>query len=245
MNTIDLASILKIDTPSIPWQCPHCDHHATLKPQDYSIANNYSKNQSAPNDSKEYINVQTKLIFCPNGECQKYTIYVSIYKAHTEYTQHSGTKIINDEYISGNIFYPNVKLKAYPDYIPQAIISDYKESYQIVELSPKASATISRRCLQGIIRDFWKVKPGKLVNEIDQIKEKVDELTFNAIDSVRKIGNIGAHMETDINYIIDVDKNEASILLSLIEMLLENWYIAKHDREERLRKIKSIADIKK
>jgi Domain of unknown function (DUF4145) len=30
------------------------------------------------------------------------------------------------------------------------------------------------------------------------LEEKVDPQTWDAIDSVRKIGNIGAHMEADI-----------------------------------------------
>ena len=44
----------------------------------------------------------------------------------------------------------------FPDYIPQAIRSDYEEACSIVNLSPKASATLSRRCLQGMIRDFFR-----------------------------------------------------------------------------------------
>lgn len=36
---------------------------------------------------------------------------------------------------------------------------------------------------------------------------------------VREIGNIGAHMEADINVIIDVDPDEAQILIDLVELL--------------------------
>ena len=45
--------------------------------------------------------------------------------------------------------------------------------------------------------------------EIDAIKDKVDPLTWKSIDATRKIGNIGAHMEKDINLIVDVDPKEA------------------------------------
>ena len=69
-------------------------------------------------------------------------------------------------------------------------------------------------------------------------------IDYNAIDSVRKIGNIGAHMEKDINLIIDVDKNESFLLINLLEILVDNWYIARHEKEERLAKIKTIADDK-
>ena len=115
---------------------------------------------------------------------------------------------------------PTSKAKIFPDYVPKPIIDNYTEACQICELSPKASATLSRRCLQGIIRDFWGVKGRNLADEINQIKDKVDPLIWEAIDSVRKIGNIGAHMEKDINLVIDVEPKEAVALIELIETLI-------------------------
>ena len=139
---------------------------------------------------------------------------------------------------------PPSKAMVFPDYIPKAILDDYNEACIIADLSPKASATLARRCLQGILRDFWKVKPGNLANEIDQIKEKTDTLTWEAIDSVRKVGNIGAHMEKDIDLIIDVDPKEAKLLLNLIEILLKEWYVMREERRNQLIQIKAIADQK-
>jgi hypothetical protein len=42
-----------------------------------------------------------------------------------------------------------------------------------------------------MIRDFWKITKPRLIDEIDALKDKVDPETWDAIDSVRKIGNIG------------------------------------------------------
>ncbi len=114
----------------------------------------------------------------------------------------------------------------------------------ICEDSPKASATLSRRCLQGILRDFWQVTPDLLYREIDQIKDRVDVEVWEAIDSIRKVGNIGAHMEKDINVIVDVDPKEATILMGLIEMLIKEWYIAREERKARLSQVKEIAENK-
>ena len=52
-------------------------------------------------------------------------------------------------------------------------------------------------------------------------------------------------MEKDINTIVDVDPDEAQKLLKLIELLMEKWYIARHDEEELLKDITNIADDKK
>ena len=130
--------------------------------------------------------------------------------------------------------YPTSLAKQFPDYIPKAIKEDYEEAYSILSLSPKATATLSRRCLQGMIRDFWKikVKSGKLYDEINAIKDKISPAQWKAIDSLRSLGNIGAHMEKNVNEIVEIDDGEAEKLIKLIELLIEKWYIAKHDEEE-------------
>ena len=118
---------------------------------------------------------------------------------------------------------PPSAAKAFPEYVPKPIREDYVEACLIRDKSPKASATLSRRCLQGMIRDFWGIKGKRLKDEIDALEEKVDGLTWKAIDGVRKIGNIGAHMEQDINVIVDVESNEAQLLIGLIEILVKDW----------------------
>ena len=140
---------------------------------------------------------------------------------------------------------PSSHALQFPSFIPKAIIVDYEEACLIRDLSPKASATLSRRCLQGIIRDFWSIKKGRLVDEINAIEDKVDPITWQAIDSVRSIGNIGAHMEKDIDLIIDVEPEEAQLLIGLIEILIKDWYIAKHERQKHLESIIGVAKDKK
>jgi hypothetical protein len=103
---------------------------------------------------------------------------------------------------------------------------------------------LSRRCLQGMIRDFWKVVPGRLAGEIEQIRDKTDASTWEAIETVRKVGNIGAHMQQDINLIVDIDPNEAKMLIELLEMLIKEWYIDREERQNRLVRIKLLADKK-
>lgn len=139
---------------------------------------------------------------------------------------------------------PTSSAKQYPDYIPKAIRDDYEEAYSIVNLSPKASATLSRRCLQGMIRDFWNIKKSKLADAVNELQNKVTSSQWKAIDSVRKIGNIGAHMESDINTIVEVDSGEAEKLLKLIELLIDKWYITRHDEEQLFLEISNIADNK-
>jgi hypothetical protein len=140
---------------------------------------------------------------------------------------------------------PQSIAKPFPNYIPAPILQDYEEACAICNLSPKASATLSRRCLQGVIRDFWKIRKARLIDEINELQGKIDVMTWQAIDAVRSIGNIGAHMEKDINLIVDVEPKEAELLLRLIEVLLEEWYISHHEREEHMQKVITAAQNKK
>lgn len=145
---------------------------------------------------------------------------------------------------------PESNSKPQPDHIPQVLRDDYFEACLIRTKSPKAAATLARRCLQGMIRDFCGISKARLIDEIRELRRLADagtaprgvELeTIDAIDAVREIGNIGAHMERDIGVIIDVDEGEAQTLIELIELLFAEWYVARQNRLERLAKVKAIA----
>lgn len=215
------------------WTCPYCNRITTIT--DIHMNSGYvdlnRKNASGPRTGN------LTFIVCPNPECQQYTLTAALFEAEaTNYGSHRRKELLQ----IWNLV-PRSNAKSFPDYVPLAIISDYEEACLIKDLSPKASATLSRRCLQGIIRDFWGISKRTLFDEIEAIKDNVDPLTWSAIDSVRSIGNIGAHMEKDINIIIDVEPEEAALLVGLIEILINDWYIVRHEREQRL---KGIVDIK-
>lgn len=141
--------------------------------------------------------------------------------------------------------YPDSSAKQFPEYIPSSIKQDYEEACKIVNLSPKASATLSRRCLQGMIRDYWNISgKNNLFQEIDAISDKVTPQVRQVLDSVRQLGNIGAHMEKDINLIVDIDAGEAQQLINLIEYLMEQWYIHRYESELMLASIIDINQTK-
>ena len=216
------------------WRCPFCNHNATIKNDNYYGNSTILTIDNIEGDRELY----SFFIVCPNENCKKYTLSVllfnSIYNVESR-EQDTGDLIRRWDLI------PQSNAKVYPDYVPKPITEDYNEACSILCLSPKASATLARRCLQGMIRDFFGVSKARLIDEINEIQDKLDPLTWKSIDAVRKIGNIGAHMEKDINLIIDVDPNEATVLIQLIEQLIEDWYITRHEREVRLSKIIEIS----
>ncbi|MGH7260331.1 MAG: DUF4145 domain-containing protein [Nitrospiraceae bacterium] len=217
------------------WTCPHCERDVTISG---SRTTSSSHTLSIENLEGRRTLV-TRFIVCPNKECRRFTLTAGLFESKLS---PAGERFISrlEEW---NLI-PNSKAKTFPTYIPKAILDDYREACLIRDLSPKASATLARRCLQGILRDFWQVRPGRLVDEIEQVNGKVDPLAWGAIEAVRKLGNIGAHMEKDINMIVDVDPDEADLMIGLVETLLREWYVAREERKKRMGAIVTAASAK-
>lgn len=209
------------DTSS--WLCPYCNHYAVIGESNSSV-----KNHNIPLEDPcgmSWLRLQTTVVICPNPICREYVITAELVNVGGGFS--STVKKWN--------LRPQSRAKPWPSYIPKLIRQDYEEACLICDLSPKASATLSRRCLQGMIRDFHGVrdKPN-LYQEIEAIRDHVEPMVWEAMDAVRQIGNIGAHMEKDINLIVEVEPQEASALIELIEMLFKEWYVARNERQQQL-----------
>ncbi len=208
-------------------QCPYCNMIMSLSSDSHSVrypsfereTGNYHISMSERKVENSCL--QIDFYKCPN--CGQYTICAK------------GVGIaVRDVNIP---IRPISSAKQFPQYIPEAIRQDYEEACAIVSLSPKASSTLSRRCLQGMIRDFWGIEKKNLYDEISALKDQIPADLWSSIDALRQLGNIGAHMEKDTNVIVDIDPNEANSLIQLIELLVKEWYI---NREERKKLFSSI-----
>lgn len=219
------------------WKCPTCGHAAIIRQHDYKFGH---VTMTPASRDEQYSGIRYSYIRCPNDKCQSYELIVS--HVPVDYNPRGDDKY--GDPISQWRFFPRSNAQVFPAYVPVPIRDDYEEACLIAELSPKASATLSRRCLQGILRDYWKVKPGNLTDEIAQIKDRCDPLTWDAIEAVRKVGNIGAHMEKDVNVIVDVEPGEAQLLIELIETVVKDWYIATAERKDRLEAVAALAKSK-
>lgn len=236
------------------WQCPYCEGYATIGEHDlFTREEKFS----------DYIDIDLTYILtaivCPNAKCRKLNLHLRV----TDITNimcsvvgvpissyQSVSKTKNDERktdIAWRLL-PSSKAKIFPDYIPLTIRQDYEEACKIKDLSPKSSATLARRCLQTIIRDFWNIKNKRNLNE--EIDALITNSTINseliaAFHDLRNIGNLGAHMEKDVNLIIDVEPEEAEELIKFTEVLIGLTYIERYNREQLLSKIKTISAEKK
>lgn len=85
-----------------------------------------------------------------------------------------------------------------------------------------------------MIHHKWQITLKNLNQEISALKDKIEPSLWSAIDSLRQLGNIGAHMEADVNMIVDIDPDETQKLIALVEILIKEWYIIPHERDELL-----------
>jgi hypothetical protein len=219
------------------WQCPHCLQWSSLEEQQY-----HAQDVALGDNADQLSYLKISVVVCKNAKCRKVTISADLVGMVPTYKE--GLPFRRGRVRSYQLV-PDSKAKPQPPYIPEQIVSDYREASLIVGLSPKASATLSRRCLQGMIRDFFDIKDERrLRDEIDAIKDLTPPAVWAAIDATREIGNIGAHMEKDVNVIVDVDEKEAGLLLGLIEQLFDDWYVTRHKQQERLAAITTMASEK-
>jgi hypothetical protein len=211
--------------------CPYCQTKTTIN-QDRLV-----EQKIKYTEKKEYKMLKFSLITCPNELCERTTILMESY--FVTFIYGSWQKV--GETIKIKRIEPEFSYIHYPDYIPEQIRQDYEEACKIVSLSPKASATLSRRCLQGMIRDFHNVEKKNLVDEINAIKNDLGTDIFSALHNLRSIGNIGAHPERDINLIVEIDEGEAQKLIKFIELLMDKWYIKREEERKMLEEINQIA----
>ncbi|MDO8131779.1 MAG: DUF4145 domain-containing protein, partial [Candidatus Brocadiales bacterium] len=95
--------------------------------------------------------------------------------------------------------------------------------------SPKASAALSRRCLQHLLREKAHVKQSNLMNEIQEVIDSgnLPSYIVEAIDAIRKIGNYTAHpiKSERPGEVVDVEPGEADWNLDVLEALFNYYFV--------------------
>lgn len=213
------------------WQCPFCgtDQAVSEEGRQASFADLTVENADGPR------RLVAKFVVCPNPKCRKFSLTASLHSLEIV-----GSRSYTGKHIKTWNLVPPSQARTFPVAVPARVLQDYHEACLIVELSPKAAAALSRRCLSEMLRDFWKVQPGRLIDEFRQIKGTADPLTWEAIESVRDSGRIAAQMESEGAELLDAGPVEAKLLIGLIETLIVDWYVGREERRKRLAGIRQI-----
>ncbi len=116
-----------------------------------------------------------------------------------------------------------------PSDVPASFADTYTQASLVLADSAMASAALSRRCLQEVLREAAKVKYSDLSDEIEQVLKagRLPTHLAEAIDGVRAIGNFAAHpiKSKNTGEIVDVEPGEAEWLLDVLEGLFDFYFV--------------------
>lgn len=152
---------------------------------------------------------------CPG--CEKSIISLSAYK--------------NGYYSANFLAFPKgiARMPLSDDVDDERVKGDYLEAALVLSDSPKASAALSRRCLQHVLREKAGVKKGDLSNEIQQLLDgnSLPSDIAENLDAIRNIGNFAAHpmKSTNTGEILDVEPHEAEWNLEVLEQLIDYYFV--------------------
>jgi hypothetical protein len=137
-----------------------------------------------------------------------------------------------------------------PREVPKPLQDIYNEACVVLADSAKASAALSRRCLQTILREHAKVKAQDLSKEIDEVlaSKQLPEYLAADIDAVRNIGNFAAHpiKSTSSREIVDVEPGEGEWNLNVLEGLFDFYFVGPAESKRKRAALDAkLADAKK
>ena len=135
----------------------------------------------------------------------------------------------NEVPVTQTIFYPKGTARPVPVEVKDEFANDFREACLVIGDSEKASAALSRRCLQNLLREKAETKAKDLAPQIQEVLDsgKLPSHLADAIDGVRVIGNLAAHpiKSTHTGEVIEVELGEAEWLLETLEGLFDFYFV--------------------
>jgi Domain of unknown function (DUF4145) len=192
-------------------KCPHCT---------ISIHESWTGNEIFAEAVGE-TRWRVQIMFCP--ECKESILRFGQAQIGSNYVT---------EPKSWKQFYPSGSSRPVPADVPKDVANDYSEASLVMQLSPKASAALSRRCLQTVLRNAGYTQKD-LSKQIDAVLAESDARkalpsgVHMIVDTVRNFGNFAAHKITDQTtlQIISVEPAEAEYCLDVLDAVFDHYYV--------------------
>lgn len=131
--------------------------------------------------------------------------------------------------------------------IPARIADEYREAAKLRTISPRASATLARRCLQMALRDNG-FEAKTLFKEIEIAKNdsRCSSDLIEKFNMVREVGNYAAHPTEDgSGNFLSVEPGELELLFAALEELFDVFYVKPKQHERLMSDVKRKIEIAK
>lgn len=124
-----------------------------------------------------------------------------------------------------------------PPEVDEDFRRDFTEAAQTLRISPRASAALSRYCLQKLLHQKGGVQKRNLAEALDEIIESKSLPSYlaDAIDAIRNIGNFAAHPLKDLSTgdVVEVEVAEAEWLLEILSSLFDFYFVQPAQMQKR------------
>jgi len=165
---------------------------------------------------------------CTNEKCDKLIVKL------LNTTSVFNTEEANKEYL---VYPKGVSRTPLSEVVPEQFTGDYLEACLVLSDSPKASAALSRRCLQNILKKKACTTKKDLNGQIQEVLDSkfLPSYLADAIDAIRNIGNFATHPIKSISTgeIVDVEVGEAEWNLDVLEQLFDFYFVQPSILEEK------------
>ena len=189
-------------------RCPHCSVTVFLQRSLKGIDNDV--------DGNWLVYYST----CPN--CQR--LVIELHRA-----RHPDVTGIADQLVT--LAYPkSIQRNLPPPEVPEEFTKDYLEAALIVRDSPKASAALSRRLLQHLLREKAGADQRNLFDAIQHVVDQgnLPSHIAESLHTLRELGNFAAHPNKSTNTaeVIEVEHGEAEWCLDVIDALYDHYFVS-------------------
>jgi hypothetical protein len=142
-------------------------------------------------------------------------------------------RLIRIKATTGGATYPVVyfarplhQIRPIPPEVTAPFSADFAEACAVLSISPKASAALSRRLLQHILKEKGGAKKRDLMEQIDELLPTLPGY-LKTLHAIRQVGNFAAHPSKDKNTgeIVEVEPGEAEWLLDMLEGLFDFYFV--------------------
>jgi len=201
-------------------KCPHCLHDVYF--ENAAITRPYLHGAGSFNGPIQYESeletVKIDFLSCPN--CRHVVIRSSV--------------TIGDKK-EERLVWPPTALRLVPPEVPEHIKKDYVEAADVLPISPKASAALSRRCLQTVLTEAGTATSKDLSKQIDEVLPSLPTHLAESVDAIRAVGNFAAHSikSKSSGEIVEVEPGEAECNLDVLDGLFDFYYVQPERTKQR------------
>lgn len=142
---------------------------------------------------------------------------------------------------------PNaIARESVPAQVPQEFAANHLEAALILAQSPKASAALSRRCIEDVLAAMCATERGNLARAIQQAIDsgRFPPFVTKSLEAVKSVGNFPAHplKSERAGEIVPVERGEAELNLDVLECLFDFLFVQPDLMQRKLDALSSPTD---